>query len=287
MWQRLRRQGSPCLPDCLVIGPQKAGTTWIHEYLRSRGDISVPRGVKETFFFDRNYHRGLKWYQRHFRKSEKDRYVVEVGASYFHCEEAPERIVADLGIVPLICTLRQPAERSFSLYLHLKRYGFTGSPFCQAIEELPEILKSSRYATILKRWISVFGRERLGVVFLETLAESPDRYVEHLCRHLDLPDYDVAQSLRVPVNKAAGFPLSSHLAQFGMKIGDSARSLGLYGAVNTAKRLGLRRLFFGRPGTAIVPQMTPEERAWVMRRISPELEELEDLLDVDLSHWKR
>jgi hypothetical protein len=45
-------------PDAMVIGPMKAGTTWLYSYLISRGDVCLPEGVKETFFFDRRFNKG-------------------------------------------------------------------------------------------------------------------------------------------------------------------------------------------------------------------------------------
>jgi hypothetical protein len=49
-------------PEFIFVGPHKSGTTWIDNYLRSRGDVQLPIAMKETFFFDKLYDNGWDWY---------------------------------------------------------------------------------------------------------------------------------------------------------------------------------------------------------------------------------
>ena len=88
----------------------RSATTWIHRYLKSWDDVCLPTDVKETFFFDRRFTKGLGWYSRHFRgcQASKFRITVEVGPSYFHSEKAPARIRDVLGQIPLIVIYRNP-----------------------------------------------------------------------------------------------------------------------------------------------------------------------------------
>ena len=274
------------LPNALVIGPQKAGTTWIHRYLELRGDICLPKGVKETMFFDRHYGRGETWYANHFHPDENTRRIVEVAPTYFHHPDAAARILDTLGSIPLICTLRDPAERSFSLYLHMRRYGMTAcTDFREAAHRHPEIIDTSRYASHLKRWFEVFGRENILVLLQEDLAEKQHEYSSLLCQHLELPFVEPGEMLRERVN-AAALPSSPALASAGQKIADTLRAAGLYPLINWAKQAGLKSLFFGRRGTD-VPQLTTEERFWIVDRLHPEIEDLESLLERDLSHWRK
>ena len=76
-------------PNFLFIGPQKTGTTWIHEYLRLSGHVVLPRGVKETHFFDKYFDKGVQWYASHFKEGDR---IVEVGASYFDKSDVPYRV---------------------------------------------------------------------------------------------------------------------------------------------------------------------------------------------------
>jgi len=287
--QRLERQRNHVarLPTCLVIGPQRAGTTWIHEYLARHPDVTVPHGVKETFFFDRRYQRGIAWYARHFRPTVErpNQRILEVGPSYFHHPAIPARVHKHLGSIPLVCTLRNPAERSFSLYLLLRSYGLTRSTFRKAVQERPEILDTSRYCTHVKRWFEVFGRRRMLFLFQETLAADPKTYARQICEHLEIPRLPIDASLAKPVNRPS-VPHSGHLARVGLHASEALRGMGAYGALEIAKKMGLKRLFYGKPGSHKLPRLTDEDRQWLVKQLGDEIDGLEEFLKVDLSHWK-
>ena len=163
------------LPTALVIGPMKAGTTWVNAYLAWRGDVCLPRGVKETFFFDRHSDRTTGWYAGHFRHHDPARHraAVEVAPSLFHCPEAPGRVAGTLGAVPLIVTTRDPVARAWSHYLHLRRKGYTDAPLAEAITRHPEIVAASRYEAQLARWRAAMPGSPVTVLALEDLIADP------------------------------------------------------------------------------------------------------------------
>jgi hypothetical protein len=273
----------PRLPAALVVGPQKAGTTWIHEYLAARGDVSLPRRVKETFFFDRHWERGAGWYADHFPGDGQP--AVEVGPTYFHEPEVPHRVAELLGPIPIVATLRDPVRRTWSLYLHMLRYGMTRRPFLEAVREHPELLESSRYAAHLARWRETVGAERVHVLVLDDLGRDPALWADPLADVLELPRRPVPESLRRPVNEAS-LPASWAVARAGWRVSMALRSLGLHGAVEGAKKLGLKRLFFGTPGARRLPEPTREERELLRRELGPEVDRTEELLGRDLPAWR-
>lgn len=273
------------LPNALVIGPQKAGTSWIHAYLKSRGDVSLPRGVKETFYFDQKHERGLAWYARHFSEAGDARRTVEVAPTYFHNAEAPRRIVDALGTIPLVCTLRDPVSRIFSQYLHRCRNGQVTGSLRATIEELPALLEGSKYASQLRRWGSVFALNNIRVLFLEKLIAAPEDYAREVCLGLDLPFDGLDSALHQPVNQAT-VPPSPVVARYGRRVADAFRYCGLHAVVETAKRMGLKPLLFGRPGGAKLPALHDDDRRWLADQLADEIDDLEQLLNVDLAHWK-
>lgn len=257
-------------PSALVIGPMKAGTSWIHDYLHWRGDVCLPHGVKETFFFDRYAHRTEDWYTSHFSAFDPDRHrlAMEVAPSLFHAQGAPERIRRLLGPVRLVATLRDPVARSWSHYLHLRRRGYTNAPLVDAVADFPEILEASRYDTQLLRWRAAFPEQELAVLHLEDLVNDRSKYIEHLCSALDLPLLGPPPELGQASN-AAGDPPSFQLARVGRHAARLIRSVGGYGIVNAAKRLGLKRVVFGQelPANRRI-WMTPEEEAWLISALA-------------------
>ena len=149
------------LPKVLFVGPPRTGTTWIWEYLRARGDIVLPEGVKETWFFSNMFHKGVDWYASHFKHKEACSAVIEVDPTLFSHPEAPRRCTRFLGSdVLVVVTVRDPVERSWSHYLHARRYGWTRKSLEQAIQEIPDIIEASRYSKHIPRWKSVFGEKQ-------------------------------------------------------------------------------------------------------------------------------
>jgi hypothetical protein len=273
------------LPTALVVGPQKAGTTWIHSYLESRGDVGLPRNVKEIFFFDTHYARGLEWYGNQFSPPADGGPLVEVAPTYFHGGEAPARVREDLGRIPVVITLRDPAARTFSLYRHLRRYGITRLPFWDAVREFPELLESGHYAHHLERWRNAVGPENVHVLFLEDLAADPDAYMRDLCRALNLEPRPIPASLAGKVNETAT-PRSHSLARLGWKASMALRSVGFHQIVEAAKRMGLKKVFFGSPGGGPRHKLDPEDRKLLVEHFTPEVRRLEEQLGRDLEAWR-
>lgn len=244
----------------------------------------MPGGVKETFFFDKYYHRGSMWYTKHYKLCTQLN-AAEVAPTYFHNPEVPARIRETLGQVRIICTLRDPASRTFSMYLHYMRYGIVTGDFRDAISKHPEILDSGLYATHIKRWHAEFGKHNVLVLFNEDLAASPDEYVRRVSEFLDLEYIAPAPRLWAKINEAA-LPYNSTLALAGIRIADAIRSAGLYWIVNAAKRAGLKSAFFGKPRSMQLPQLSDEDRSWLIEYFDNEMQELEDILGKSLARWR-
>lgn len=263
------------LPNAVIIGPMKSGTSWIQDYLRARGDVALPDGVKETFFFDRRFEKGSEWYAGHFRRMEPGRHklVVEVAPSYFHSPDAPGRMHCVLGDVTLIVALRDPVRRAWSHYLHLRRYGYTAAPLRKAVRDFPEILEASRYKTCLARWEAFFPKQRIYILQQEELARSVEAYAQRLCYALAIPFVSPPESLRRRSNMAA-LPKSFLLAAVGDRTAHFLRARRMYGVVNFAKRAGLKGVFFGRPGTRALPRLEDSNAEWLSEQLVGEMPQL-------------
>ena len=266
------------LPTALVIGPMRSATTWVHRYLKDRGDVCMPTDVKETFFFDRRFEKGLDWYARHFRncQNRKARIVMEVGPSYFHSDKAPERIRDALGDIPLVVIYRDPVERSFSHFAHLRRYGFTSLPLREATQEFPEILAASRYAEQLRRWADHFRRDRLSILRLDTLRTSPDQFAANLTEALGLPFVPVPEALRTPVNRSA-VPESNVLAGVAWRVADVLRGWRLHKIVEWAKQIGVKEVAMSRT-TETRSEMSKAERRWLREQLESDIQRTSQVL---------
>src|ERR1700691_4567202 len=132
------------LPDFLAVGPARTGTTWLHGVLFQRA--SLPKGTKETHYFDWFYDKGLDWYRAYFAECSPDRPVGEVAPTYFQKPEVRERIARVMPNCRIICSLRDPVERAYSLYRVFIREGETRLGFEEEVMRPDSrILESNRY----------------------------------------------------------------------------------------------------------------------------------------------
>lgn len=255
----------------LVVGPMKAGSTWIHDYLAYRGDVTLPAPDKETFFFDRYYKRGLNWYANQFATSGSlaGCPVVEVGPSYFHHSDVPKRIRETLGAVPLVFTLRDPVKRAWSHYLHIRRYGLTTKSLKEAVGEYPAILEASRYRDSIKRWRAVFPDAAMTFVWQETLATDPAAYARQVSEGLGVDHVNVPWS-NIGQSNAAAAPSSALVARLAYRGARFFRDNGLGTIVHWAKVAGFQPLVFGRSGSAQHIEPTDAEYSWLASQLEDE-----------------
>lgn len=246
-------------PNFMFVGPMKAGTTWIYNYLESRGDVCLPKKVKETFYFERNYHRGNDWYDRFFQHfdANEHKWIIEVAPSLFHfSSSAAKKMHNGLGDIPLVVTLRDPVLRAWSHYRHMCRYGYTNEPLQKAVKKFPAIVDASCYAARLDEWSAHFSK--IDVIWQEDLAQDSGAFARRLCTIMELPYKAVGVEIDRPINQAAS-PRSFHLARAGRIASHKMRSWGLYGVVNAAKKTGLKPLFFGSGKTPNAPSLKASE----------------------------
>lgn len=107
------------IPDFLIIGAQKAGTTTLYNCLVQHPQISMPK-VKEVHYFDLNYDKGIGWYKEFFRTGKPfwRKIAGEASPYYFFHPLVPERVARHLPKVKLIVMLRNPIDRAYSHFYH-------------------------------------------------------------------------------------------------------------------------------------------------------------------------
>lgn len=271
----------PALLSVIGIGPQKTASTWLAELLGSGSALCFPAMVKETFFWDQNFSKGLRWYFGHF-KGQGPR--AEIGPTYFHAKAAPARLHAHNPDLRIIATLRDPAMRAWSLFLHHRRKGRVRTGFREAISAYPEILEASHYKRHLERWIGQFGRARVLVLLQEDIKAQPDECVRRLAGFLGMDVGTFTMPLQKQVNRAGEAP-SPWLARVATLLSDGLRRHGLYRVVNAGKALGLKKLVYGRSGGAGLA-LGATDRAWLIKEFEDDIAYIEAFLDRPLPAWR-
>lgn len=271
------------LPNFLIIGAAKSGTTSLYEQLRRHPDVCMPprRWKEPTFFSDGpggRWSRGLDWYRTLFSHHRGERAVGEASTSYTKAPfygDAADKIAGVLPEVRLIYLVRDPVEQIISHYRHLVFFEGVRTSFVEALENDGFLLESASYATQLEPYFERFPPDRIRVVPFERYVEDPVREARSLCRFLDIDD---SIELRLPAarNASSGRRL--------IRLVHSARAYRLIqrGAPNWGRRM------FDRLFTSPLPRPSPEgpfaER--IRERLEPEVRALESMTGLDLEHWR-
>ena len=166
-WWRCATSRYRKLPDFLIIGAQRSGTSTLYQTVARHPDV---RGAfrKEVHYFDTYYDRGLNWYRANFPFNG---FTGESSPSYLVHPDVPARVKAVLPDVKLIAILRNPVERAYSAYNRNVRRQRESRPFAEAIAGGPTLefayLERGLYAEQIERWLQHFRREQLLVLSAE------------------------------------------------------------------------------------------------------------------------
>ena len=210
------------VPDYLIIGAQKCGTTSLYAYLTQHPGI-IPSEKKEVHYFGhpKNQARGQAWYLRHFpsmvyRKSleEKLGYSPITGEATPNMNQPfmPKLVHELLPNAKLIAMFRNPIDRTFSHYHHNKQFpGREPLTFEDAIAQsaikLPdEIMNDASlyyqskhrsyvtrglYAEQLERWYQYYPKDRIYIISSEEFFVDPASELKKVLEFLEMPDFSI------------------------------------------------------------------------------------------------
>jgi hypothetical protein len=207
------------LPDFVIIGARKAGTTFLYNLL-TRHPYVEPAAAKEVHYFDNLItEEDIEWYRRCFPKPKYEngrRTITGEATPYLAHPLAPERMARAIPQARLIALLRNPADRAYSDYQHVVSRGKEPLTFEEAIElaitameaensrppgkpsgtkgedgpnERRRYLSRSIYVDQLLRWSKFFGEDQLLVLKSEDLFADTPGTLELILNFLGLPEW--------------------------------------------------------------------------------------------------
>lgn len=216
--QNKRQLQAGMLPDFLIIGAQKGGTTFLYNVLRRHPHFEAAV-KKEIHFFDTSrFRRGVDWYRTHFpqQQQEDGQRVITGEASpyYLFYPHAARRVAETIPQAKLIALLRNPIDRAYSDYQHTLRQGNETLGFNEALDleeerlrgEKEKILADESYRSIdyrrssylargiyvdqLEEWHRYFDPKQLLILKSEDFFASPLETLELVLEFLGLPERD-------------------------------------------------------------------------------------------------
>jgi hypothetical protein len=275
------------LPTFIVAGAPKAGTHSLYDYLRKHPDVFMP-SVKEPRFFAFRGKRDrfrypietLEEYRALFAGAGGATAIGEASSVYMASPVAAERIRALIPDVKLIFSLREPVQRTFSIYhMNLRARGTNdGRGFLEAMAA--DHMLRRKYHECLKPFFDAFPRENIKILLFEDLSGATAATVRDLYAFIGVrtdftPDLAVSNPGGVPRSKAL------HRVMSDDRLRLAARSLLPEAAIERLKGLRNRNLVRERM------VMTEEERATAYAFFEEDILRTQDLVGLDLSHWLR
>ncbi len=198
------------LPNFLVIGAQKSGSTWLNFNLSEHPDVYMY--PHEIHFFDQkmNFDKGINWYLKHFSQASKFKAIGETTPAYLWVEHAlkdhpkhltniHQNIYQLFPDIKLILILRNPVHRAISAVNHYIKKGNL-SPFLDIDNFLLNengnkylsdlrynVINRGHYATQIKAYRKYFdAKQMLILIFEEDILQTPEKGLEKVCDFLGI-----------------------------------------------------------------------------------------------------
>ena len=181
------------LPDFLIIGAMKSGTTTLFFDLAKHPNIFLPNEKEPHDLCSDQVlnRRGMKRYASLFRKAKTDQICGEASTGYTKLPtytDVPERAVQVLGAnTKLIYIVRDPIVRSLSHHRFMYQQGKMPASFLMALKHCPEIVDYSKYAYQIEAWQQVFSPKNIKVIIFEQYINNRPTELQSVMRFLQLP----------------------------------------------------------------------------------------------------
>jgi hypothetical protein len=192
------------IPDFVVVGAQKAGTTWLYECLSEHPEVFVPR-MKEVHYFTRpqddrlsRLDQGVEWYKSLFPDDGK--VSGELTPDYMFFPYVAPAIAALNPKMKIVALLRDPVDRAYSQYWMRRRYRDSPS-FEDSLRETPGLIERGFYYRQLAPYFEIFGTARVRIYIYEEITRAPEQFFADLCRFLGVSPGFVPRSLHQRVGE--------------------------------------------------------------------------------------
>jgi hypothetical protein len=206
------------LPNFLIVGGPRCGTTYLHQCLAEHPDIYMA-GLSysgDINFFNpgsgisaiRYYDRGMAWYESLFDGRRCETAVGEKSAHYFADPEVPARIFEHIPEAKLIVAIRNPVERAYSDFWYSRgklpaEMGFVEA--CQSSTGYERwFMESGLYYQHLQRFLEFFSKDRIHIVVNDFLRSDPRAELTKLFDFLGVDSTFIPSCVDHKINGAIG-----------------------------------------------------------------------------------
>ena len=299
------------MPNFLLIGAAKSGTSSMYRYLDEHPEIYMSPNKEPNFFAYEGWQPdfcgpgdaeattnkrsvvNLEAYQALFEGVSGEKAIGEASTFYLYIPETPKRIKHYIPDAKLIAILRHPVDRAYSFYLHLRRDGREGTKdFYQALQQ-EEKRKSKHWSPVwrytefgfysvqLQRYFDTFDRHQLKIYLYEDLQKNPVALIQDICQFIGVNDSYVPNT-SVRYNKSDRVQKSRLVYNFSAKpnlLKDTLKPL-IPEPLRKSIMEGIKKSNQDKP-----QPLDPELRQQLIPLFQDDILKLQDLIGRDLSHW--
>lgn len=322
------------LPNFIIIGAAKSGTTSLHKYLSMHPEVSIGNtkkifvdDPKEPEFFARDdiYNKGLDWYSKLFSSARKDQICGEASTIYTlypYFPHVASRISEAIPNVKLIYIMRNPVDLAYSFYVQqIKNYQNTThkylvsrtfeecifpdkypyranrdsffAPFDAHFKDEPgTFLAAGKYHTQIMQYLKHFDRSQMLFLLFDEFIRSPELVLKDVCEFLAIDNsfnFTEKEKVRKNITSEHFKKIKRNLTIESLKNISFIHKVGNY--LPEKLKMKLINIFVSndimRTNVDWLPKkMLFETRIYLANYYSDEIKQLENLLKLDISHWK-
>jgi len=293
-------------PNLFIVGAPKSGTTAMSKHLMSHPDIYTPL-QKEFTFFGKDLVRYAPLpsegsYLGWFKSWTHERYALDASPTYLYSKSAPYEFLEKSPDSKVIIMIRNPIEVAYSMYfeallggredqdtfekawvLEPRRIEGQNIPKNARLEFTTRYQSLGMYTEQINHYVEVFGKDNVHIILFDDFKQSNKASYEKLLRFLNLP-FVYPQEFKIHnPSTAARFTTITHFAT------TPPRWLGKVGSLFLSKSVRWKiRNFIRQKNMKEVkkPPISKETKEKLLKHYSEEIDNLSNLLDRDLSHWK-
>jgi hypothetical protein len=294
------------LPNFLIVGAAKSGTTALYQYLKQHPQVYMSSRKESNFFAFEGQEvdfcgPGDEWisestittleaYEKQFEAATSQKAIGEASPWYLYSARAAQKIHRYIPSAKLIAILRNPANRAFSSYLHVVRDSRERLPFeegllaeearvAQGWEYIWHYRRAGFYSSQVKLYLDLFPREQMRFYLYDDFSSDPTSVLRDIYEFLDVDtDFVADMSIKpnttgVPSNQLLGrLLLQPNLLRSAVKVLLPAQL-----SYNVAQRINQRLLK--------KPSLDQQTYGQLLSGFEDDVYALQDLIGCDLSPW--
>jgi|SRR5688572_501434 sulfotransferase family protein len=284
--------------DFVGIGAAKSGTTWLGHMLEHHPQLcmSVPKEVHyfndlltyRNTIMDRNYAKGIRWYEKHFTHCAKGRIIGEITPRYSIDPLVPARIKEHNRDIKLFYCLRNPVDQIESHYNFAKYFlGKEERSMDQAVREEPEYMQTSVYFRNLSRFLEHFPREQFFIIWFEDIRERPEALLKEIYTFLGVDTGFIPATIHEKSNPGR-INKSPKIHNLIHKMVHRMIGYGFLNVIIKLKKAGVGKFISNLNSKPLKKdKMTPSLKEYIIDNLRDDIHQLEKWANKDLSHWLR